>query len=181
MSPKGHFCTLSLLKRNEAASREEPKKFKLPIHPASAIFDVCIAGSRQAWWDIFWQYPHPRIVPLWLLGIKAPPPILKPHTIFSLCKNWRHITGNIKLARPLARHACNICGNGFRKVASLTLEHPPPQLILQRVLQSLSTKAFFPCLWLEGGSKGKKGISLCSGKRRTRSITVKYSLPGPPL
>ena len=29
MSPKGHFCTLSLLKRNKAASWDEPKKKKI--------------------------------------------------------------------------------------------------------------------------------------------------------
>lgn len=34
--------------------------------------------------------------------------------------------------------------------------------------------------WKEGGREEKEDISLCSVKRRTHSITVKYSLPGPP-
>lgn len=34
MSPKGHFCTLSLLKRNKAASWDEPKKKKKKFSPS---------------------------------------------------------------------------------------------------------------------------------------------------
>lgn len=181
MSPRGHFCTLSLVKRNKAASWDEPKKCKLPSHPSSVIFDVCIAGTVQVGGDTFWQYPPPEIALLWLLGIERVPFLwLKPHTHFTLCKNRRHITWNIKLARLFLCCVCSSWANGFREVASLVLSPNPATDFAEWTAVSGFNKGFFSVwLCLRGREGGKeRRASPFALQRRTHSIIVKYSLPG---
>lgn len=57
MSPKGHFCTLSLLKRNKAASWDEPKKKKKKISPSLAsIHTRALTHSLPSVLFVFWNW-----------------------------------------------------------------------------------------------------------------------------
>lgn len=75
MSPKGHFCTLSLLRRNKAASWDEPKKKRgagSPPRtlPLSHLMFVLRAACRHK--------------PLWLQPPPPPPPMAPLRRLFGI-------------------------------------------------------------------------------------------------
>lgn len=100
MSPKGHFCTLSLLRRNKAASWDEPKKKrggKPPTHPSSATFDVCTAGSMQAQASLATASSSSNCTRVQIIR-HCLPISFKPHRNFIHCETWTPDTPNGKRA-----------------------------------------------------------------------------------
>lgn len=176
MSPKGHFCTLSLLRRNKAASWDEPKKKKRgvgnhPPHPSSATFDVCIVGSMQAQGGLLWLQPPPPTAPLCrLFGIASP--FLLKHIAILFSVNPGHLIHQME----------NLLGCPwiwFGDDQGKKKEENPPTFIVCgflcrfcRVHCSLSQQRLLLAL-----ERWKGDISLHFRKpRRAHGIIVKYNL-----